>query len=184
MYKLNGGLKKNMFVADVSNASSTMLMNTDLLEYDKLMLVFFHLRRKHLCSPEIVRSADAKKYGSIASGLLAGFPIIGCLGDQSAALVGQQGFTPGRAKNIYGTGCFLLYHVGDKPVISKHGLLSTVAYKFDGKPQCALGGSVAVAGSSIRFLQNKFGFIDSSKEVSVLAVTVEDNDGCTFVTAF
>jgi glycerol kinase len=84
----------------------------------------------------------------------------------------------------YGTGCFLLYHVGDKPVISTHGLLSTVAYDFDGKAQYALEGSIAVAGSSIKFLQNNFGFIQSSSEISALAETVEDNGGVTFVTAF
>jgi glycerol kinase len=116
--------------------------------------------------------------------MLSDVPIAGCLGDQSAALVGQKGFSPGRAKNTYGTGCFLLYHVGDKPVISTHGLLTTVAYDFDGKPQYALEGSIAVAGSSVKFLQNNFGFISSSSEISVLAETVEDNGGCTFVTAF
>jgi glycerol kinase len=84
----------------------------------------------------------------------------------------------------YGTGCFLLYHVGDKPVISTHGLLSTVAYDFDGKAQYALEGSIAVAGSSVKFLQNNFGFIQSSSEISALAETVEDNGGVTFVTAF
>ena len=89
------------------------------------------------------------------------------------------------AKNTYGTGCFLLYNVGETPVISTHGLLSTVAYDFgDGKPMYALEGSIAVAGSSIQFLKDNFGFIEASKQISQLAETVNDNGGCTFVTAF
>jgi glycerol kinase len=98
--------------------------------------------------------------------------------------VGQKVFSPGRAKNTYGTGCFLLYHVGSKPVISTHGLLTTIAYDFDGTPQYALEGSIAVAGSSVKFLQNNFGFITSSAQISQLAETVPDNGGCTFVPAF
>jgi len=88
------------------------------------------------------------------------------------------------AKSTYGTGSFLLYNVGENPVISTHGLLSTVAYFFDEKPVYALEGSIAVAGSSIKFLVDNFGFIDASNKVSQLAETVEDNGGCTFVTAF
>jgi glycerol kinase len=109
---------------------------------------------------------------------------MGCLGDQSSALVGQKGFSPGMAKNTYGTGCFLLYNVGEKPVISKHGLLATVAYHFDGKPVYALEGSIAVAGSGIKFLQSNLNFFQESKEVNDLAQTVEDSGGCVFVTAF
>lgn len=194
VYKLNGGPKKNVFVTEPSNASRTMLMNIHSLAYDDSLLDFFRLdfavgsersttAKVHL--PKIVKSADSTAYGVLASTALKGFPITGCLGDQSAALVGQKGFTPGMAKNTYGTGCFLLYNVGEKPVISTHGLLSTVAFDFAGqKPMYALEGSIAVAGSSIKFLQNNFGFIDSSAKISQLAETVEDNGGCTFVTAF
>jgi len=110
--------------------------------------------------------------------------ITGCLGDQSAALVGQKGFKPGQAKNTYGTGCFLLYNVGSKPVISSHGLLATVAYHFDDKPVYALEGSIAVAGSSVKFLMHNLGFIDASEKINELASTVEDNGGLVFVTAF
>ncbi|WP_306701298.1 FGGY-family carbohydrate kinase, partial [Streptobacillus moniliformis] len=135
--------------------------------------------------PKIVPSSDKSAYGSLASTVLRGTPITGCLGDQSAALVGQKGFEPGLAKNTYGTGCFLLYNVGEKPVISAHGLLTTVAYDFgDGKPMYALEGSIAVAGSSVKFLQNNFGFIENSSKISALAETVKDNGGCVFVTAF
>jgi glycerol kinase len=101
-------------------------------------------------------------------------------------LVGQQGFTPGAAKNTYGTGCFLLYNVGEKPVISTHGLLATVAYDFGGKrnPVYALEGSIAVAGSGVKFLMNNMGFITHSHKISDLAASVKDNGGCVFVTAF
>ena len=184
VYKLNGGPKKNVFVSDPSNSSRTMFMNLKTLKYDESLLDFFRLDTKNLHLPEIVRSSDPKAYGSLASTSLKGFPITGCLGDQSAALVGQKGFTPGMAKNTYGTGCFLLYNVGEEPVISTHGLLSTVAYDFGGKPSYALEGSIAVAGSSVKFLQDNFGFIDSSAKVSQLAETVEDNGGVVFVTAF
>lgn len=183
VYRLNGGLRANVFVSDPTNASRTMFMNLETLQYDHTLLDFFGIRGKiHL--PKIVRSSDAKAYGAISSGALAGVPIMGCLGDQSSALVGQKGFSPGMAKNTYGTGCFLLYNVGEKPVISNHGLLATVAYDFDGKPVYALEGSIAVAGSGIKFLQNNLSFFQESKEVNDLALSVEDNGGCVFVTAF
>ncbi len=171
-------------MTDPTNASRSMFMNIHTLKYDEQLLDFFRFDLEKLHLPKIIKSSDAVEYGTLSTGILAGVPIAGCLGDQSAALVGQKGFSPGRAKNTYGTGCFLLYHVGDKPVISTHGLLSTVAYDFDGTPQYALEGSIAVAGSSVKFLQNNFGFIGASSQVSTLAETVEDNGGCTFVTAF
>lgn len=182
VYRLNGGASANVFVSDPTNASRTMFMNLETLQYDNFLLDFFGIRKVHL--PKIVPSSDAKAYGAMASGILAGVPIMGCLGDQSSALVGQKGFSPGMAKNTYGTGCFLLYNVGEKPVISKHGLLATVAYHFDGKPVYALEGSIAVAGSGIKFLQKNLSFFQESKEVNDLAQTVEDSGGCVFVTAF
>jgi glycerol kinase len=182
VYCLNGGKVANVHVSDPTNASRTMFMNLETLEYDDRLLDFFGLHRLHL--PKIVLSSDKKAYGALRSGALTGVPIMGCLGDQSSALVGQKGFSPGLAKNTYGTGCFLLYNVGDKPVISKHGLLATVAYNFDGKPVYALEGSIAVAGSGIKFLQNNLNLFNESKEVNDLATTVPDNGGCIFVTAF
>lgn len=150
-YKLNGGPEKNVFVTESTNASRTMFMDLHKMKYSDELLDFFSyefdLRKVHL--PEIVKSADTKSYGQLTSGPLKGWPITGCLGDQSAALVGQKGFEAGSAKNTYGTGCFLLYNVGDKPTISKHGLLATVAYDF-GKPFYALEGSIAVAGSGVK----------------------------------
>ncbi|KAL2810808.1 hypothetical protein BJX63DRAFT_302133 [Aspergillus granulosus] len=183
VYRLNGGSKANVFVSDPTNASRTMFMNLESLQYDNFLLDFFGIRgRVHL--PQIVPSSDATAYGALSTGSLAGVPIMGCLGDQSSALVGQKGFSPGMAKNTYGTGCFLLYNVGDKPVISTHGLLATIAYHFDGKPVYALEGSIAVGGSGIKFLQNNLEFFQESNEVNDLALTVEDNGGCVFVTAF
>ncbi|OAA33457.1 glycerol kinase [Moelleriella libera RCEF 2490] len=184
-FKLNGGTARGIHVSDPTNASRTMFMNIHTLDYDDELIDWFRLDRKKVILPKIVRSADPEAYGSLASTLLKGTKIMGCLGDQSAALVGQKGFKPGLAKNTYGTGCFLLYNVGEKPVISTHGLLSTVAFDFgEGKTMYALEGSIAVAGSSVKFLVDNFGFIESSSKLSALAETVEDNGGCTFVTAF
>ena len=161
-----------------------MFMNIHSLQYDESLLDFFRFDLSKIHLPKIVPSSELKAYGALTTGILSGVPITGCLGDQSAALVGQKAFSPGRAKNTYGTGCFLLYHIGDKPVISTHGLLTTVAYDFGDGPQYALEGSIAVGGSSIKFLQNNFGFINSSSEISQLAETVKDSGDVIFVTAF
>ena len=159
IYKLNGGVDNPVFVSDSTNASRTMFMDINTRKYSDEMLDFFSyefdLRRVHM--PEIVRSSHDTAFGKMASGPLEGWTITGCLGDQSSALVGQKGFDPGSAKNTYGTGCFLLYNVGEKPVISKHGLLATVAFDFGGKPSYALEGSIAVAGSGVKFLMGKSG---------------------------
>lgn len=184
VYKLNGGASKNVHVTEPTNASRTMFMNIHTLKYDDTLLDFFGLDRSKLHLPRIIKSSEPTAYGSLASTVLKGVKITGCLGDQSAALVGQKGFTPGKAKNTYGTGCFLLYNVGTKPVISTHGLLATVAYVFDDEPVYALEGSIAVAGSSVKFLMNNLGFIDTSDKMSELCETVDDNGGCVFVTAF
>lgn len=186
-YKLNGGVEANVFVSDPSNAGRTMFMNIHNLQYDDKLLDFFELDTKKLHLPKIVPSSDPEAFGKLASTTLKGTRITGCLGDQSAALVGQGGFTSGRAKNTYGTGAFLLFNVGEKPVISTHGLMSTVAYDFSPqgiKPAYALEGSIAVAGSSVKFLMNNLGFFRDSHRISELAESVPDNGGCVFVTAF
>ncbi|KYG41410.1 hypothetical protein M433DRAFT_75929 [Acidomyces richmondensis BFW] len=185
LFNLNGK-DRTYFVTDTTNASRTMFMNLHTCKYDDTLLGFFGLDGSKLHLPRIVPSSCAQAYGQMASGPLRGMKIAGCLGDQSAALVGQQGFTPGSAKNTYGTGCFLLYNVGEQPVISSHGLLATVAYDFGGhrKPVYALEGSIAVAGSGVKFMMNNMGFISHSHKISELAATVEDNGGCVFVTAF
>lgn len=184
VYKLNGGPKRDIFVSDPTNASRTMFMNLHTLKYDNSLIDFFRLDEKKLNLPKIVPSSDSTAYGTLDSTVLKGFPITGCLGDQSAALVGQKAFSPGMAKNTYGTGCFLLYNVGPKPIISTHGLLSTVAYDFGSIVMYALEGSIAVAGSSVKFLVDNLQFTDASYKISQLAETVEDNGGVTFVTAF
>uniref|UniRef100_A0A8C6KY07 glycerol kinase n=1 Tax=Nothobranchius furzeri TaxID=105023 RepID=A0A8C6KY07_NOTFU len=132
-----------------------------------------------------VRSSS-EIYGLMKSGALSGIPISGCLGDQSAALVGQMCFKDGQAKNTYGTGCFLLRNTGSKPVMSDHGLLTTVAYKLGrDKPACyALEGSVAIAGAVVRWLQDNLGIIGSSEELEKLAASVGTSYGCYFVPAF
>jgi len=161
-------------------------MNLHTVKYDDQLLKFFELDRSKITLPKIVPTSSPDAFGSLTTGPLKGIRITGCLGDQSAALVGQQGFSPGSAKNTYGTGCFLLYNVGEKPVISNHGLLATIAYDFGGKrkPVYALEGSIAVAGSGVKFLMNNLGFITHSHKISDLAASVEDNGGCVFVTAF
>lgn len=189
LYKLNGGKEGGIFVTDSTNASRTMFMDLHTLKYDDFSLKFFGLDRSKIHLPEIVPSSHPTAFGSLKSGALAGVKITGVLGDQSAALVGQQGFTPGSAKNTYGTGCFLLYNVGETPVISRHGLLATVAYDFrgakpDSKPIYALEGSIAVAGSAVKFLINNLRMAKESQEITALAETVEDNGGLVFVTAF
>lgn len=185
IYRLNGTERK-IHVTDSTNASRTMFMNLRTLNYDDELLSFFGIDAEKVALPKIVPCSDAEAFGSIARGHLAGIKIAGCLGDQSSALVGQCGFSPGQAKNTYGTGCFLLYNVGTKPVISKYGLLATVAYDLgeDAEPIYALEGSIAVAGSGVKFLMNNLGFAHTSSRITELAESVEDNGGVVFVTAF
>lgn len=188
IYKLNGGhLAENpIHVTDSTNASRTMFMNLRTLKYDDKLLAFFGIDPNKIQLPRIVPSSDPDCFGKVATGALAGISIAGCLGDQSSALVGQGGFSPGQAKNTYGTGCFLLYNVGTEPVISKYGLLATVAYDFGGesKPVYALEGSVAVAGSGVKFLMSNLGFVAESSQITELAGSVKDSGGVVFVTAF
>ncbi|KAK2804136.1 hypothetical protein FQN50_006678 [Emmonsiellopsis sp. PD_5] len=186
LYNLNGGVQKNVFVTDVTNASRTMFTNLHTLQYDDKLLDFFGIDKTKIRLPKIVPSSDASAFGCLAEGRLKGVTITSCLGDQSAALVGHCAFEPGKAKNTYGTGCFLLYNVGETPVISHHGLLATVAFQLgaDRKPVYALEGSIAVAGSGVSFLMNNLGFFRDSRKVSEEAATVPDNGGCIFVTAF
>lgn len=189
IYRLNGGKNRPegpIHVTDGTNASRTMFMDLQTLTYDDRLLSFFKIDTSKITLPTIVPSSHATAFGSLASGALKGTPIAGCLGDQSSALVGQCGFSPGQAKNTYGTGCFLLYNVGTEPVISKNGLLATVAYDFgrDRKPVFALEGSIAVGGSGVTFLQNNLGIIQDSKQIDEVASSVPDNGGVFFVTAF
>ncbi|KAG0172741.1 Glycerol kinase [Apophysomyces sp. BC1034] len=181
IYNLTGGLDNGVLLTDVTNASRTMLMDIHSLAWSNEALSFFGFKGIKL--PKIVSSSEV--YGNMSDGSLKGIPIAGCLGDQQAALVGQKCFHVGDAKNTYGTGCFMLFNVGSQPVFSKHGLLTTVAYRFgNGQPQYALEGSVAVAGSSIGWLRDNMGLIANTNEINELAAKVENTGGVYFVTAF
>jgi glycerol kinase len=133
--------------------------------------------------PEIRSSSEI--YGNAQLDYAKDVPISGILGDQQAALVGQACFKPGEGKNTYGTGCFLLLNTGEKPIPSKHGLLTTVAYKFGTQPVCyALEGSIAITGALVQWLRDNLKLIDKSSDIDALARTVEDNGGVYFVPAF
>ena len=167
-------------LTDVTNASRTMLMGLDTLAWDPTLLDAIGVPASML--PEI--RASVAVYGE-GRGPLAGVPIAGDLGDQQAALFGQAGFEAGRAKNTYGTGCFLLLNTGTEPVASVNGLLTTVAYRFEGRPAVyALEGSVAIAGAAVQWLRDNMKVIASASEVEALAASVADNGGVYFVPAF
>uniref|UniRef100_A0AAQ4NY81 glycerol kinase n=1 Tax=Gasterosteus aculeatus aculeatus TaxID=481459 RepID=A0AAQ4NY81_GASAC len=179
---LTGGKSGGVHCTDVTNASRTMLFNIHTLDWDPELCKYFGIPMEIL--PRVRSSSEI--YGLMKSGALSGIPISGCLGDQSAALVGQMCFQDGQAKNTYGTGCFLLRNTGAKPVMSDHGLLTTVAYQLGrDKPACyALEGSVAIAGAVVRWLRDNLGIIGSSEELEKLAASVGTSYGCYFVPAF
>jgi glycerol kinase len=155
-------------------------MNLYDLDWDEEILQVFDIPRQML--PQIRPSAEI--YAE-AKGVLAGIPIAAALGDQQAALMGQTCYQIGEAKNTYGTGCFMLLNTGTQPVISQHGLLTTVAYKLgDAAPVYALEGSIAIAGALVQWLRDNLGLIQTSAEVEALASTVTDNGGIYFVPAF
>uniref|UniRef100_A0A8C5LH77 glycerol kinase n=1 Tax=Jaculus jaculus TaxID=51337 RepID=A0A8C5LH77_JACJA len=182
IWSMTGGTNGGTHCTDVTNASRTMLFNIHSLEWDKELCDFFEIPMNIL--PNVWSSSEI--YGLMKDGSLEGVPISGCLGDQSAALVGQMCFQEGQAKNTYGTGCFLLCNTGRKCVFSEHGLLTTVAYKLGkDKPVCyALEGSVAIAGAVIRWLRDNLQIISTSDEVENLAKQAGTSYGCYFVPAF
>jgi glycerol kinase len=181
LWHLTGG----NHITDVTNASRTMLMNLETLDWDDELLSFFGIPRQML--PEIRPSSDPNTYGAtLDSGPLAGdVPLTGDLGDQQAATVGQVCFAPGEAKNTYGTGNFMLINTGTDLVRSEHGLLTTVCYKFgDAAPVYALEGSIAVTGSAVQWLRDQLHVINSAAESETLASSVPDTGGVYFVPAF
>jgi glycerol kinase len=185
LWNLTGGTEGGVHVTDVTNASRTMLMNLETLDWDDELISFFNIPRQML--PEIRPSSDPNKYGeTLANGPLGGVvPLTGDLGDQQAATVGQVCFNPGEAKNTYGTGNFMLLNTGTELVRSKAGLLSTMCYKFgDEAPVYALEGSIAVTGSAVQWLRDQLGIISGASETETLARQVEDNGGVYFVPAF
>jgi glycerol kinase len=167
-------------VTDVTNASRTMLMNLETLDWDDSLLAALDVPRAML--PEIRSSAEV--YGN-GRGVLEGVPIAAALGDQQAALFGQTCFEPGEAKCTYGTGAFLLMNTGEQPVLSTQGLLTTIAYRIGEAPAIyALEGSVAVAGALVQWLRDNLGLISKASEIEALASSVADTGGCVFVPAF
>ena len=185
LWNLTGGVDGGVHVTDPTNASRTMLMNLETLDWDDELLSFFGVPRAML--PTIRPSSDPAGYGvTRADGPLGGeVPLTGDLGDQQAATDGQVCFTPGTAKNTYGTGNFLLLNTGNELVRSSNGLLTTVAYQFgDAKPVYALEGSIAVTGSAVQWLRDQLGIISGAAQSESLASQVEDNGGVYFVPAF
>ena len=181
IWNLTGGINRGVHVTDVTNASRTQLMNLTTLQWDKEILNDFDIPIHIL--PKIASSSEV--YGVASLPAIKDVSLASALGDQQAALVGQACFKSGEAKNTYGTGCFLLMNTGQNPVLSKCGLLTTVAYKLGTKPvHYALEGSIAITGALVQWLRDNLGMIASSAEVEHLAQSVEDNGGVYFVPAF
>ncbi|MEY4163361.1 MAG: hypothetical protein RLZZ79_313 [Actinomycetota bacterium] len=179
VWNLTGGTH----VTDVTNASRTLLMNLETLDWDDELLGFFEVPRSVL--PKIASSAEVFGKTLLNGPLGAEIPIAGILGDQQAAMVGQTCFERGESKTTYGTGNFALLNTGTEIVRSKNGLLTTVCFKFGDEPaRYALEGSVAVTGSAIQWLRDQLGIIKSAPEVEELARSVPDNGGVYFVPAF
>jgi glycerol kinase len=185
LWNLTGGVDGGVHVTDPTNASRTMLMNLETLDWDDELLSFFGVPRSML--PKIQPSSNPDFYGmTLANGPVGGeVPLSGDLGDQQAATVGQVCFAPGEAKNTYGTGNFLLLNTGNELVRSKNGLLTTVCYQFGSEaPVYALEGSIAVTGSAVQWLRDQLGIISGASQSETLARQVEDNGGVYFVPAF
>ncbi|WBB53316.1 glycerol kinase GlpK [Verrucosispora sp. WMMD573] len=185
LWHLTGGPDGGAHVTDPTNASRTMLMNLETLDWDDELLSIFGIPRAML--PRVVPSSDPDAYGvTLPNGPFAGsVPITGDLGDQQAATVGQVCFAPGEAKNTYGTGNFMLLNTGPEIVRSEAGLLTTVCYQFAGQPPVyALEGSIAVTGSAVQWLRDQLKIISSAAQSEDLARQVDDNGGVYFVPAF
>ncbi|RLC64132.1 MAG: glycerol kinase, partial [Chloroflexi bacterium] len=182
---LTVGPKGGADVTDVSNASRTMLMNLETPDWDQEILDILGIPRQML--PEIRPSSDPEIYGYTPKDgpLGAEIPVCGDLGDQQGAFVGQTCFSPGEAKNTYGTGCFMLLNTGTEPVPSESGLLTTLGYKMGDEPAVyALEGSIAITGALVQWLRDNLEFFESSKEIEDFAKQVEDAGGIYFVPAF
>ncbi len=185
VWNLTGGPNGGARVTDVTNASRTMLMNLDGAAWNDGILEAMAIPKSML--PEIRPSSDPGFYGYTQNdGPFGGrIPVCGILGDQQAATVGQACFSPGEAKNTYGTGCFMILNTGSEIVPSQHGLLTTACYKFGDEPTVyALEGSIAITGALVQWLRDNLGLIKTAPEVEALAKTVDDNGGIYFVPAF
>ena len=183
IWNLTGGVNGGAHVTDVTNASRTMLMNLDTLSWNTDIAAAMGIPMSML--PTIKSSSEVYGY-TLENGPFGGrIPVAGDLGDQQAATVGQACFSPGEAKNTYGTGCFMILNTGTEPVPSKNGLLTTLCYKFGDEPAVyALEGSIAITGALVQWLRDNLKMIKAAPEVEELAKTVEDNGGIYFVPAF
>lgn len=178
IWNITGGVNGGAHVTDVSNASRTMLMNLETLDWDDEILAIMGIPKQML--PEIRPSSDPAIYG-----YWQGVPVCGDLGDQQAALFGQTCFGVGEAKNTYGTGCFMLLNTGTAPVPSKSGLLTTLGYKMGDAPAVyCLEGSIAITGALVQWLRDNMDFFDFSKHIEDYAKQVPDSGGIYFVPAF
>jgi glycerol kinase len=182
LWNMTGGVDGGVHVTDPTNASRTMLMDLDTLQWDASIAEDMGIPMSML--PEIRSSSEV--YGQVRErGALAGVPIAGILGDQQAATFGQACLSPGEAKNTYGTGNFMLLNTGTEKVMSENGLLTTICYKIgEAAPVYALEGSIAVTGSLVQWLRDNLGMISTAAEIEEHARTVEDNGGAYFVPAF
>ena len=178
VYKLTKG---KVHVTDYSNASRTLLFNINTLEWDDELCRQLEVPKSML--PEAKPSSCV--YGEADPDFFGGpIPIAGIAGDQQAALFGQTCYTPGDAKNTYGTGCFMLMNIGEKPMYPNNGLLTTIAWGLDGKVEYALEGSVFVAGAAIQWLRDELKIVDQSPDSEYFATRVDDTNGCYVVPAF
>ena len=173
--------KGRVHATDYSNASRTMMYNINDLCWDQEILELLNIPKCML--PEVCPSSDV--YGKTDISFFGGeIPIAGVAGDQQAALFGQTCFSPGEAKNTYGTGCFLLMNTGEKPVFSTNGLVTTLAWGIDGKVTYALEGSIFIGGASVQWLRDELRLIDSAEDSEYMARKVQDTNGCYVVPAF
>jgi glycerol kinase len=179
LWNLTGG---RVHATDVSNASRTLCLNLATVDWDDRMCAMLGVPREML--PDVVDSSGVCGETVDLGWLPAGVPIAGIAGDQQAALFGQACFAPGAAKNTYGTGCFALLNTGDRPVASRHGLLTTLAWRIDGRTTYALEGAVFIAGAAVQWLRDGLGIIAAAAETEALARSVADTGGVYFVPAF
>lgn len=172
--------KGKLHITDVSNASRTMLFNIHTLEWDEELLRIFNIPAAIL--PEVRSSSEI--YGNTAGHFAGSIPVAGIAGDQQAALFGQMCIDPGMVKNTYGTGCFMVMNIGNKPIESKSKLLTTIAWKIGSDTRYALEGSIFIAGAVVQWLRDGLGIINKSGDIEKLAAKVKDSDGVYFVPAF
>ena len=178
IWNLTGG---KVHVTDYSNASRTMLFNIHTLDWDDEILAELNIPRAMLPKP----MPSSHVYGYTTTEVFGGeVPIAGDAGDQQAALFGQACYSPGMAKNTYGTGCFMLMNTGEKAVASESGLLTTIAWGVNGKVEYALEGSIFIAGAVVQWLRDELRILDNAAQSEELATKVEDNNGVYLVPAF